>query len=189
MKPPIPDNEAARLEALHQYEILDTEPDETLNDLTRLAAYICGTPIALITLLDLDRQWFKARQGLSLTETTRDVSFCGHAIMQDGPFVVRDALDDGRFRTNPLVTSQPNIRFYAGSPLITPEGFKLGTLCVIDRVPRDLNPEQIAALRMLSNQVISQLDLRREIAFMTRAIEEHKLRAAKLRARIDEPPA
>lgn len=189
MKPPIPDHEAARLEALHQYQILDTEPDETFNDLTRLAAYICGTPIALITLIDLDRQWFKARQGLSLSETSRDISFCGHAIMQSGPFVVRDAMDDQRFKDNPLVTSEPNIRFYAGSPLITPEGFKLGTLCVIDRVPRDLNPEQIAALRMLSNQVITQLDLRREIAFMTRAIQEHRLREAKLRARIDEPPS
>ena len=183
MKAPLPDNEAARLEALHQYEILDTEPDETLNDLTRLAAYICGTPIALITLLDLKRQWFKARLGLSEQETSRDVSFCGHAIMQDGPFVVRDALDDGRFRTNPLVTSQPNIRFYAGSPLITPEGFKLGTLCVIDRVPRDLNPEQIAALRMLANQVITQLDLRREIAFATRALEDCKQRESELRAK------
>ena len=189
MKPPLPENEAARLETLHQYEILDTEPDETLNDLTRLAAYICGTPIALISLIDLNRQWFKARLGLSETETARDVSFCAHAITQDGSLVVRDALDDQRFRDNPLVTSAPHIRFYAGSPLITPEGFKLGTLCVIDRVPRDLNPEQIAALRMLGNQVMTQLDLRREIAFMARALDESKLREAKLRARIDEPPA
>lgn len=185
MKPPLPDNEAARLEALHQYQILDTEPDETLNDLTRLAAYICGTPIALISLIDLDRQWFKARLGLTETETTRDVSFCGHAIMQEGPFVVRDALDDQRFRDNPLVTSQPNIRFYAGSPLMTPEGFKLGTLCVIDRVPRDLNPEQIAALRMLGNQVITQLDLRREVAFATRALEDCKQRESELKAKRD----
>ncbi|HEY0406232.1 MAG TPA: GAF domain-containing protein [Pyrinomonadaceae bacterium] len=182
MKPPLPDNEAARLEALHQYQVLDTEPDETLNDLTRLAAYICGTPIALITLIDLNRQWFKARIGLSEQETSRDVSFCGHAIMQDGPFIVRDAMDDQRFRNNPLVISTPNIRFYAGSPLMTPEGFKLGTLCVIDRVPRDLNPEQVAALRMLSNQVITQLDLRREIAFTTRALEECKRREAELKA-------
>lgn len=188
MKAPIPDNEAARLAALRQYEILDTEPDETLNDLTRLAAYICGTPIALISLIDLNRQWFKARVGLSEEETSRDVSFCAHAIMTEGPFIVRDAMDDGRFKDNPMVTSEPRIRFYAGSPLMTPEGFKLGTLCVIDRVPRDLNPEQIAALRMLSNQVTTQLDLRRELAFMVRVIEESKLREAKLRARIDEPP-
>lgn len=189
MRAPLPENEAARLEALHQYKILDTEPDETLNDLTRLAAYICGTPIALISLIDLNRQWFKARLGLTEEETSRDVSFCAHAITQDGSLVVRDALDDQRFRDNPLVTSAPHIRFYAGSPLITPEGFKLGTLCVIDRVPRDLNPEQIAALRMLGNQVMTQLDLRREIAFMERALDESKLREAKLRARIDEPPA
>ncbi len=188
MKPPQPENEAARLAALHQYQILDTEPDETLNDLTRLAAYICGTPIALISLIDLNRQWFKARLGLSEQETARDVSFCAHAITQSGPLVVRDALDDNRFRDNPMVTSDPHIRFYAGSPLISPEGFKLGTLCVIDRVPRDLNPEQIAALRMLGNQVMTQLDLRREVAFMTRALEESKLREAKMRARIDEPP-
>lgn len=187
MKPPVPENEAARLEALHQYQILDTEPDETLNDLTRLAAYICGTPIALISLIDLNRQWFKARLGLSATETSRDVSFCGHAIMQEGPFVVRDAMDDQRFRDNPLVISDPNIRFYAGAPLMTPEGFKIGTLCVIDRVPRDLNPEQIAALRMLGNQVITQLDLRRDIAFTTRALEDCKQREAGLKAKRDAP--
>lgn len=181
MKPPIPENEAARLEALHQYEVLDTEPDETLNDLTRLAAYICGTPIALISLIDLKRQWFKARLGLSESETSRDLSFCAHAIMQNGPLIVRDAMDDERFRDNPMVTSDPHIRFYAGAPLITPEGFKLGTLCVIDRVPRDLRPEQVAALRMLGHQVITQLDLRRELAFATRALEDCKRREAELR--------
>lgn len=175
MTAPVPENEAARLEALRQYEILDTDPEESFNDLTRLAAYICETPIALITLVDSDRQWFKARIGLDAKETSRDISFCSHAIMQDGPFVVRDALDDKRFRANPLVLADPYIRFYAGSPLMSPEGFKIGTLCVIDREPRELSPKQMAALKILGNQVITQLDLRREILFMKRALDKRGL--------------
>ena len=171
---PVPENEAARLETLRQYEILDTDPEESFNDLTRLAAYICNTPIALITLVDAHRQWFKSRVGLSQRETSRDVSFCAHAILQDGPCIVRDALDDERFRLNPMVTSAPYIRFYAGSPLMSPEGFKIGTLCVIDDKPRDLTPEQIAALRILGNQVITQLELRREVASLQRALDKHK---------------
>ncbi len=186
MKAPLPENEAARLEMLRQYEILDTEPEETFNDLTRLAAYICGTPIALITLIDMDRQWFKARTGMSQQETSRDISFCSHAILQTGPMVVRDAMDDERFARNPMVLSDPYIRFYAGSPLVTPEGFVLGTLCVIDRVPRDLTQEQVAALRALGNQVITQLEARREKAFLTRALEKHKRIAGELRAKLNE---
>lgn len=173
MKAPIPENEAARLETLRQYEILDTDSEESFNDLTRLAAYICNTPVALISLIDSKRQWFKSRLGVDAKETARDISFCGHAIMQDGPFIVRDALDDERFRSNPLVTGEPHIRFYAGSPLMSPEGFKIGTLCVVDKYPRELNEQQIAALKILGNQVITQLDLRREMLCMKRALEKH----------------
>jgi GAF domain-containing protein len=189
MKAALPENEAARLETLRQYQILDTEPEETFNDLTRLAAYICGTPIALITLIDLNRQWFKSRVGISEQETSRDISFCSHAILQTGPFVVRDALDDARFAKNPMVTSTPYIRFYAGSPLVTPEGFVLGTLCVIDRVPRDLTEQQVAALRALGNQVITQLEARREIAFLTRALDKYKHEAGELRTKLNEKEA
>jgi GAF domain-containing protein len=178
MKAPLPENEGARLEALRQYEILDTDPEESFNDLTRLAAYICNTPIALITLVDEHRQWFKARVGMSEKETSRDISFCAHAILQDGPFIVRDALDDARFRMNPMVTALPHIRFYAGSPLMSPEGFKIGTLCVIDSKPRELTPEQVAALKILGNQVITQLDLRREMLFLQRALEKYKQQSA-----------
>lgn len=174
MKPPIPENEAARLETLRQYEVLDTDPEESFNDLVRLAAYICDTPIALITFIDEHRQWFKARFGLRQKETHRDLSFCAHAILQDGPLIVPDALQDERFKTNPYVTSEPRIRFYAGSPLVSPEGFKIGTLCVIDSRPKELNPKQIAALKMLGNQAMTQLDLRREMLSLRRALDRHK---------------
>ncbi|HEX8708024.1 MAG TPA: GAF domain-containing protein [Pyrinomonadaceae bacterium] len=176
MKAPVPENEAARLRVLHEFEVLDTDPEESFDDLARLAAYICGTPIAIISLIDSDRQWFKSQLGLSERETSRDVSFCAHAITQSGPFIVRDALDDERFRSNPMVNSSPYIRFYAGSPLSTVEGFKLGTLCVIDRVPRELRPDQVAALRMLSHQVMTQLELRRTVAQLTHSLNAYKRR-------------
>ncbi|HEX8459287.1 MAG TPA: GAF domain-containing protein [Pyrinomonadaceae bacterium] len=177
-------NEAARLAVLHQFEVLDTDPEQTFDDITRLAAYICHTPIAIITLVDAHRQWFKSRVGLSLGETARDISFCAHAIRQPGPLVVRDALDDERFRDNPLVLADPYIRFYAGSPLVTIEGFSLGTLCVIDRYPREITPEQMAALRVLSQQVMTQLELRRTIKSLTRSLGEAKQKVHELEQRV-----
>ena len=164
--------ERERLAALHSYRILDTDPEQTFDDLTLLASQICGTPIALISLVDADRQWFKSRVGLSTTETSRAVSFCGHAIEQRALFVVGDALRDERFRNNPLVTGEPHIRFYAGVPLVTPEGDALGTLCVIDRVSRTLTPEQMEALAALSRQTGAQLELRRNLSQLSQALAE-----------------
>ncbi|WP_392534331.1 GAF domain-containing protein [Nostoc sp. C117] len=164
MKAPLPDNEAQRIETLLQYKILDTSPEAAFDDLTRLASYICQTPIALISLIDTDRQWFKSKVGLAVPETHRDFAFCGHTILKPDVFIVPDATNDERFAANPLVTSDPKIRFYAGVPLTNAEGYALGTLCVIDYVPRELSPDQIEALRTLGRQLIKQLELRRNLA-------------------------
>ncbi|WP_422931397.1 PAS domain S-box protein [Singulisphaera sp. PoT] len=155
-----PKDELARLAALGRYAILDTGPEQAFDDLVRLAAFICGAPIALISLVDADRQWFKARYGLGVVETPRDVSFCSHAILGEGTFVVPDAALDDRFARNPLVTGDPGIRFYAGSPLVDPAGHPLGTLCVLDRVPRELGPAQLEMLRALGRQAMAQLEAR-----------------------------
>lgn len=163
MKAPLPPNEEARLAKLYEYQILDTLPEQGYDDLTYLASRICGAPISLVTLVDRDRQWFKSRVGLELAETPRDFSFCAHAILQSGVMVVPDARQDPRFADNPLVTGDPHIRFYAGAPLVSPSGEALGTLCVIDRKPRQMEEEEQKALAALARQVTAQLELRREI--------------------------
>jgi anti-sigma regulatory factor (Ser/Thr protein kinase) len=164
-------DEIGRLAALRRYRILDTEPERAFDDLVLLASQICGTPIALISLVDSDRQWFKARVGVSIAETSRTVAFCAHAIAQSDLFVVPDALADARFRENPLVLSDPRIRFYAGAPLITPDGHALGTICVVDNVPRDLSPDQRAALEALGRQVVAQLELRKNLDDLSVALQ------------------
>ena len=175
MKARPPENETARLDALQRYAILDTLPEQEFDDLSRLAALICGTPIAMVSLVDADRQWFKSKVGLDASETPRDIAFCAHAILQPDAMVVPDALADERFRKNPLVTGEPHVRFYAGTPLITQEGYALGTLCVMDRVPRNMSPEQKDALKALGNLVVTQLELRRSVADLSKAIRERRL--------------
>jgi GAF domain-containing protein len=167
---PIPKDEPERLAALQSYDVLDTLPEEVFDNLTLLASHICQTPIAMVTLVDSDRQWFKSKVGTTVSETSRDIAFCAHAIMQEKLFVVPDAAADKRFARNPLVLSRPKIRFYAGAPLITPSHRALGTLCVIDRVPRQLTHEQLEALRALSCAVMAQLETRREMKDMQRRL-------------------
>ena len=172
MTAPVPKNEKQRLKVLWQYSVLDTMPEEIFDDLTELAARICEAPVAMITLVDEDRQWFKAKVGVSINETSRDISFCAHAITQPGLFIVPDATRDERFAQNPLVKSDPKVRFYAGAPLVSPDGYALGTLCVIDKVPRELRPEQKQALRILARHVVTQLELRRRSGELANARQE-----------------
>lgn len=167
-RPPIPSDEPERLELLKRYEIVDTPSEQAFDDLTLLAAHICGTPIALVSLIDRDRQWFKSRVGLEIQETPRDVAFCAHAIAARETMIVPDTLEDDRFARNPLVVGDPMIRFYAGAPLQAEGGKCLGTLCVIDRVPREFAETQRTALEALSRQVMAQLELRRQLAEVKR---------------------
>lgn len=160
--PPRPHNEAARLAALRAQQVLDSLPEQMFDDIVRVASNVCGTPIALISLVDEDRQWFKAKVGLQASETPRDQAFCAHAILEpDQPLVVPDATQDPRFAQNPLVTGSPDIRMYAGAPIVSHSGHALGTVCVIDQTPRELTPDQIDSLQALSRQVSHLLELRR----------------------------
>jgi diguanylate cyclase (GGDEF)-like protein len=160
--PNTPENEAERLRVLQAYDILDTQPEAGFDDLVSIAAAVCGMPMGSVTLIDTDRQWFKARIGLDAEETARDTAFCAHAILDPSRMmVVADAQRDARFRDNPHVTGDPGVRFYAGAPLLSSEGLPMGTLCVMDRQPRELQDYQRVALDALSRQVSSLMELRR----------------------------
>ena len=160
--PPLPSDEEDRLDALYKLNILDTSTDSAFNELVELTAEICQVPIALISLVDETRQWFKAKIGLGIQQTERSVSFCAHAILEEDLFIVNDTLKDDRFFDNPLVTSYPNIRFYAGAPLITEDGYGLGTLCVIDKIPRELTAIQQKAICVLRRHALTLLKLRQQ---------------------------
>ena len=172
---PLPPDEESRLAVLLEHEILDTPGEREYDDITLLAAQICGTPISTITLIDENRQWFKSRVGLHQRETPRDISFCAHAILQpDRTLIIPDATLDDRFMANPLVTGEPGIRFYAGAPLVSKESYALGTLCVIDHEPRQLTERQIESLQALARQLSLRLELRRTTRLLERANEELK---------------
>lgn len=169
-----PDNEKKRIAALYRYHLLDTAPEQAFDDFAELASMICKTPIAAVSLVDTERQWFKARVGFDALETPREQAFCAHTILGDETMVIEDASRDVRFATNPLVTSGLCIRFYAGAPLIDREGNALGSLCVIDRQPRMLSLEQRQALEKLARQVMMQMELRHTSAQLAEVLAEMK---------------
>ncbi len=166
--------EAKRLDALHELEILDTETSAAWQRIVELASIICETPIALVSLIDEERQWFKARVGLEPAQTPREQAFCGYAILQDGLFVVDDPQNDDRFADNPLVTGNPNIRFYAGMPISVDDDLPLGTVCVIDTKPRTLNETQIRAMKILADEAESLMRLRRIAIGLQRGVDLNK---------------
>jgi GAF domain-containing protein len=172
MKSPIPTQETERLAALKEYQILDTGTELSYDDITALAAHICEVPITMISLVDEARQWFKSKVGIEQQQTSREIAFCAHAILESEPFIIRDAAKDGRFANSALVTGEPHIRFYAGFPLINPEGLALGTLCAVDRQPRQLSTQQEQAMRALARQVMALLELRRVSARLADALNQ-----------------
>ena len=182
MRPPIPQRESERLADLHALDILDTIPEQAYDDLTRIAAGICGTPIGAVSLIDADRQWFKSKLGIDANETSRDTSFCAHALSTpEELFIVPDAHTDARFAGNPSVTGDPHVRFYAGAPLVTQKGTALGALCVIDTKPRTLEPFQREALRGLSRQVVALMELRRTTKQLRHQLHERDWYEAQLK--------
>ena len=179
--PEIPLNEESRLKALKEYSILDTLPQKEYDDITQLASQICGTSISTISLIDEKRQWFKSKVGLSVDSTPKEVSFCGHAIVDpDNIFTVKDSRLDSRFSDNPLVVGEPHVIFYTGVPLVSPEGFALGTLCVIDDKPKELNDQQLKTLKALSNQVVSLFELRKSKMMLERLTNDLESRNSAL---------
>ena len=164
--------EASRIAALNRYAILDTEPEQSFDDLVTLAAHICKTPMAMLSLVDEHRQWFKSKVGVQVRETPREISICTHAIQQDDLFIVPDTRQDPRFRDNPLVVGEPRVRFYAGAPLINEDGFALGTLCVVDREPRELDEDQKNALLSLRRLALAQMELRQNLRLLKDALND-----------------
>ncbi|HXX16588.1 MAG TPA: GAF domain-containing protein [Candidatus Eremiobacteraceae bacterium] len=172
MATPSSSTEAARVAALNRYAILDSEPEQSFDDLVILAAHICQVPMAMLSLVDDHRQWFKSSLGVQIRETPKEVSICVHAIQQNDLFIVSDTLQDARFRDNPLVTGEPHIRFYAGTPLINDDGFALGTLCVLDRQPRQLDPGQKEAINALGRLALRQMELRTNLRLLKDALND-----------------
>ncbi len=157
LNPILPENEEERLKTLHELLILDTPPEQRFDLVTEYATTLFKVPIALVSLVDKDRQWFKSKQGLDATESPRNVSFCAHAILEDDVLVIHDALADPRFHDNPFVTGKPHIRFYAGAPLIMKNGVRIGTLCIIDKVPRNFSTDEALELKELATVVSREL--------------------------------
>ena len=172
--PNLPFDEELRIAELYKYELLDTVYEKEFDEIVQLASKICNVPIALITLIDRNRQWFKANVGLDVSETSRSISFCGHAILQEGIFEIRDAIKDNRFSDNPLVKDYPHLRFYAGMPLVSPRGYKLGTLCIIDTIPRHLGEDELFALSVLSKMIIKLFELRISNRELKKSIENQQ---------------
>lgn len=183
MFPTIPYNESQRLSELYRFRILDTLPEEDYDQIVQLASQICKTPISFISLIDINRQWIKARVGIEAEETDRKLSFCGHAILGEDVMEVPDTLEDERFADNPFVAGEPNVRFYAGVPLVTANGYKVGSLCVLDSKPRHLEKEELFALKVLARQVMRLLELRHknlELEQQAKLTEQHKAKLVEL---------